>query len=126
MFAGRRRESKEVQVVQSLVFGAGPHAGPPGFGSVFFQPEIPMEPQSGQGKNKHVGLVFGLIATACRRRVRVSAQSDERHTAAKPSRLHQREENNSPVRETASECWAVGPHKEPEEVICCPHCVLGN
>lgn len=46
------------------MFGSGPDAGPPGFGSVFFQPEIPVEPQSGQGKNKHqlaVGQVAGLI-----------------------------------------------------------------
>lgn len=57
------------------MLGSAPDAGAPGFGSVLFQPEIPVEPQSGQGKNKHrlaVGQVFGLIATACRRE-RVSA-----------------------------------------------------
>lgn len=53
------------------------------------------------------GHVFGLIATDCRR-VWVSPQSDERHAAAKPSRLHQREENNSLVRETAVECGRCG------------------
>lgn len=73
LFAGWRRERKEVQVLQSLVFGSGPDAGPPGFVSVFFQPEIPVEPQSGQGKNKHqlavgqvVGLNLPLPAVKCR------------------------------------------------------------
>lgn len=83
------------------MFGSGPDAGRPGFGSVFFQPEIPVEPQSGQGKNKHglaVGQVVVLIATVWGR-MRVSAQSDARHAAAKPSRSHQREENNYPVRD---------------------------
>lgn len=61
------------------MFGSGPDAGPPGFGSVFFQPEIPVEPQSGQGKSKHqlaVGQVVGLIAAACCR-MQVSGQLDE-------------------------------------------------
>lgn len=92
MLSAGWRTRKEIQVLQSVVFGTGPDAGPPGFGSVFFQPEIPVEPQSGQGKNKHglaVGQVVSLIATVSRR-VRVSARSDLGHTA-KPSRSHQRE-----------------------------------
>lgn len=67
------------------MLGSGPDTGPPGFGSVLFQPQIHVEPQFGKGKNKcglAVGQAFGLIAAACRR-VRVSAQSDERHAAAK-------------------------------------------
>lgn len=70
----------------------------------FFSLRYLWSPSLGKVRTKHVlavGPVLGLIATACRRRrVRVPAQSDERHTAAKPSRFHQREENNSPVRAT--------------------------
>lgn len=47
------------------MFGSGADAGPPGFGSVLFQPEIPVEPQSGQGKNKTCARCWSSFGPNC-------------------------------------------------------------
>lgn len=107
MFAGWRGKRKEVQVLQPPTLGPGPGSGLPAFGPVFFQPEIPVEPQSGQGKTKYqpaAHRVVSLIATVCCQ-VWAWGQPDERHAASPHQQTMQvtskgrKKKKKAPVRE---------------------------
>lgn len=117
MFAGWRGKRKEVQVLQPPTLGPGPGSGLPAFGPVFFQPEIPVEPRSGQGKTKYqpaVRRVVGLIATVCCQ-VWAWGQPDERH-AASPHQQTMQVTSKGRKKKKYSSKGTGRPHNEPKAV----------